>query len=102
MGYKVFPPYVDAYYSNVAAQEVEKRMIDHALQWGAEAVGKAILEGNEVPTDEEGRKVVCCAVSYEADEPSLLCVVDPDSDEEFWFNKLIVVREYVPYGWNVT
>lgn len=107
--YHVFPPFIDAYqcslYENnrVTLDELKEIMESHAISWGAEAIGKCILEGKELPKY-DNKIVLCCAYTYvgennDCSDKYLIVVNDLDS---VWYDNMIFIKGIVNPDWDVT
>lgn len=107
MGFLIFPPYLDAYKRSpgkISMNLLQAEMEGHGAEWGEQALGYALLEGHEVPLDDQEHPVVVCA---EVDGRRFVGVVlpgthvDPSRDLGWW--NRIQIREWDwPDDWNVT
>lgn len=107
--YKTYPPYVDAYECSwgderlKTLKEAKDLAISHAVMWGEQSIGRAVLKTGS-PAKYKGDVVVGCLSLWDEGDyrKSFLVVIDKNIDSEYWFDQLKVVEGPIEYDWNVT
>ena len=108
-GYHIFPPFIDAYRqsfdteSKLSISDIAKQMESHAIEWGEQSLGQAVLRGNEIPKY-NNKIILCCAYTYTGENndryKEYLIVVTKFGYD--WYDNLEFIEGVIENEWDVT
>lgn len=107
--YRTYPPFIDAYESdyngNTSLEGAKRIAINHAIMWGEQSIGQAVLRTGDPPKFDGHLVVGCLSVWKDTKNFSIktfLVVVDNNMIGDYWFEKLKVIEAPIDDDWNVT